>query len=88
MKLSELKPWLNKSCRVLWLDSGAWNHDEEVEPKDMPLGRTWTSGTLVYVGQQKIVIEHEKESSEDFVKQTHSIIWRKCVLEITNKKRG
>lgn len=86
MKLKDIRAWLGRACIVVWEDSGAWNDEEECEPKDMDLAQTTTSGILVFASRKKIVLQHEKEPS-GFGRQTHSVIATKCVIEITNKRK-
>jgi len=87
MKLSEIRAWRNKACYVTWIDSGSWNSEEGVEPKDMPLSLTSTSGVLVFANRERIVLEHEKEQV-GFDRHTHSVIATKMVTAIGNKKRA
>ena len=86
MKLSEIRQWLEKACIIEWIDSGSWNEEENVEPKDMELSTTNTSGILVFANREKVVLEHEKEPS-GFNRQTHSVIFTKCIIGISNKRK-
>lgn len=91
MKLSEIRAWVGKACIITWTDSGSWDSDT-VDYKKMRLSRTPTTGLLVFVGKNDdgdmiAILEHERESPE-FGRANHSVIYVKCIKEISNKRRS